>query len=116
MDSTKLQNAANVVAFCKRKQKEEHLAYPNAHQKVSRFFHLMKPKDVDQNVAWDCKNITSSRALHSVTLVSPRDITFLKLWNLTCFCLECMDDNSKFCENKSHVLLWALQTFEPTNI
>jgi hypothetical protein len=31
MDSTKLQNATNIVAFCKRKHKEEHLAYPNAH-------------------------------------------------------------------------------------
>jgi hypothetical protein len=68
----------------------------------------VKPKNVDQNVAWDRKNIASSHALHFMTSISPRDTTFLKLWNLTCFYLECMDDNLKFCENKSHVLPWAL--------
>jgi hypothetical protein len=37
MDSTRLQNVANAVAFCERKQKEEHLTYPNAHKKCLGF-------------------------------------------------------------------------------
>jgi hypothetical protein len=80
------------------------------------FFHLVKPEDVDQSATWDCKNIVDSRALHFVTSVSPRGMTFLKLQNLACFCLECMDDNSEFCENKSHVWSWAFETLEPTNL
>jgi hypothetical protein len=75
---------------------------------MSRFFHLVKPKNVNQSAARDCKNIAGSHSLHSMTSILPRDITFMKLWNLTCFYLECMDDNLKFCENKSHVLPWAL--------
>jgi hypothetical protein len=74
----------------------KHVAYPHVHQKVLRFFHLVKPEDVDQNAIWDCKNIVGFRALHSMTSISPRDITLLKLWNLICLCLECMDDNLKF--------------------
>jgi hypothetical protein len=85
MDSTRLQNVANVVVFCERKHKEENLTYPNAHKKMSRFFHLVKPKNVDQSAAWDCKNIASSHALHSMTSISPRDITFLKLRNLASY-------------------------------
>jgi hypothetical protein len=90
------------MAFCERKRKQEHLAYPNAYRKMSRFFHLVKPK------AWDCKNIAGSHALHSLTSISLRNITLLKLQNLTCFHPKCMNDNLEFCENKSHVLPWVL--------
>jgi len=82
---------------------QEHLAYPNARQQVACFFHLVKPNDVDISVMWGCKNIIRICSLHSVTLVSPRDVTLLKLKDLACFCPKCMDDNPNFCENKMHV-------------
>ncbi len=35
--------------------------------------------------------------------ISYKDVTLLNLRKLACFCLECMDDNPNFCENKSQV-------------
>ncbi len=47
MDGQCLQNAANVVAFCERKQSEQHAAYPNVRRDFIRYFHLVKVEDVD---------------------------------------------------------------------
>jgi hypothetical protein len=48
MDGGKLQNAANVVAFCQWKQNQDHATHLNARKTVSRFFHLVKLEDVDR--------------------------------------------------------------------
>jgi len=64
---------------------------------------------------WDCKNIVGTQYLHFVASISHRGVTLLKLRNLACFCLKCMDDNF-FCENKSQVQPWKLCTLEPINI
>jgi len=50
MDGKRLQNTSDVVSFYESKQMEEHVAYPNARKQVFRFFHLVKPKDVDLGV------------------------------------------------------------------
>jgi hypothetical protein len=47
MNPCKLQNASDVVAFCQRRQQKEHVAYPNIKAKIHRYFHLVKPEDVD---------------------------------------------------------------------
>jgi hypothetical protein len=103
MDGKIFQNASDVVSLCESKQMEEHVAYPNARRQVSQFFHLVKSEDVDRSVMWDCKNIVGTQSLHFVASVSHRDVTLLNLRELACFCLECMDDNLDFCENKSQV-------------
>jgi hypothetical protein len=72
---------------------QEHLAYPNARRQVACIFHLIKPNDVDISVMWGCKNVIGICFLHLVALVSPRDVTLLKLKDLACFCPKCMDDN-----------------------
>lgn len=56
MDGEKLQNVADVVVFCQQKQNQDHVTQPNARRTISRFFHLVKPKDVDRITVWDCKN------------------------------------------------------------
>jgi hypothetical protein len=49
MDSQCLQNAANVVAFFVSKNKLRiHEAYANVKWDISRYFHLVKPENVDQ--------------------------------------------------------------------
>jgi hypothetical protein len=40
----------------------------------------------------------------------------LNVGQLACFCLECMDDNSEFCETKTHVMFWRLLILEPFNV
>jgi hypothetical protein len=50
MDSEKLQNAIDVVAFCQWKQIEECTTYLNATRIVFQFFHLVKLDDVDRFV------------------------------------------------------------------
>jgi hypothetical protein len=57
MDGEKLQNATNVVAFYQWKQNQDHVTHLNARRTISKFFHLVKPKDVDCTVVWDCRNI-----------------------------------------------------------
>ncbi len=116
MDGRRLQNANDVVSFYESKQMEEHVAYLNARRQVSWFFHLVKSEDVNRSVTWNCKNIVRTRSLPYVALVSHRDVTLLNLRELACFCLECMDDNLDFCENKSQVQPWKLHTLEPINI
>lgn len=116
MDSPRMQNAADVVAFCKKKQTEEHAAYPNVRREVIRFFHLVKTEEVDRRSSWDCKRIPGSRSMHSISSVSHCDVTLLNMRELACFCPECMDDNHDFCENKIHVQPWTLVRLEPLNI
>jgi len=47
MDGEKLQNATNVVAFYQWKQNQDHVTHLNVRRTISKFFHLVKPKDVD---------------------------------------------------------------------
>jgi hypothetical protein len=61
------------------------------------------------------QNITRTRSLHLVASISLRDVTLLKLRDLACFCLECMDDNLDLCENRVHVEPWKLNNLEPIN-
>lgn len=96
----RLQNAADVVAFCLQKQGEEHAAYSNVRRDVTRFFHLVKVEDVDCESTWDCKQIPGCCSMHSVSSVSHHDITFLKVQDLVCFYVEAMDDNSEFWETR----------------
>ncbi len=116
MDANRLQSVVDGVSFCERRQMEEHLAYPNARRQVFRLFHLVKPKDVDRNTLWNCKNIARTRFLHSMASMSHRNVTLLKLRNLACFCLECMDDNPYFYGNKSQVQSWKLYSLEHINV
>jgi hypothetical protein len=109
------QCAVNVVFYTKKKS-EDHDAYPNDCHEVIHFFYLIKPTDVDHKFAWDCKNIPSSRSVHSICFVSHIDVTLLHLKQLACFCLECMDDSVGFCENELHVQPRMLLTLEPHNI
>jgi hypothetical protein len=103
MDGKRFQNASDVVSFYESKQMVEHVAYPNAKRQVFRFFHLVKPEDVDMSVMWDCKNIVRTQSLHFVASISHRDVILLNLKEYACFCLKCMDDNPDFCENKSQM-------------
>jgi hypothetical protein len=48
MNPCKLQNASDVVAFCQRRQQEEHVVYPSVRAKVHRYFHLVKLENVDR--------------------------------------------------------------------
>jgi hypothetical protein len=115
MEGSKLHNAVGVISFCLKRQ-QEHLAYPNVRRPIFRFFRLIKLKDVDRSVFWDCKIIPRSRSFHSMAFVCHIDITMLNMRMFTCFCHECMDDNPIFCENKEHVEPWKLHTLEPSNI
>jgi hypothetical protein len=70
MDGQRLQNATNVVAFCERKQSEQHVAYPNVRRDVIRYFHLVKLEDVDRKTSWDCKKKDGCHSMHSVASIS----------------------------------------------
>ncbi len=76
----------------------------------------MKLDDVGRKFAWDCKSILGSRLVHSIYSISHIDVTLLNMRQLACFCLECMDNNAGFCENKFHVQPWMLHMLEPHNI
>jgi hypothetical protein len=120
MESPKLQTAADVVAFCLQKQTTEtkssnnHREHRTYRRNVIRFFHLIE--NVERRKKYDCKYFSGVRSLHSIVSVSPQDVTLLRIRHLACFCKECMDDNSDFCLNKSHVREWELETLEPKNI
>jgi hypothetical protein len=106
-----------VVALCERRQMEECFAYVNTKNKnMSWFFHLVKLEDVGRSVTWDCKNIITTCSIHSITLVSHRDVIRLKLKVLAYFCFKCMDNNPKKKDNKLHVQPWKLHTLEPINV
>jgi hypothetical protein len=115
MESPKLQTTADVVAFCLQKQtieiesRNNHREYRNCRRNVIRFFYLIK--NVDRQKKYDCKYFSGVKALHSIVLVSPQDVTLLRIRHLACFCKEC-----DFCLNKSHVRERELETLEPNNI
>jgi hypothetical protein len=50
--------------------------------------------------------------MHSVASISHLN----NVKDLACFCPECMDDNSKFCNTLSHVKPWRLLTLETLNV
>lgn len=117
METPKLHNAADVVAFCKSRQTSEAVVrnglkdYRIARRDVVRFFHLIE--NVDRRHKYDCRYFEGVRSLHSLVSVSHRDITLLKVRHLACFCKECMDDNSELCLQTSHVKEWKLVTLSP---
>jgi hypothetical protein len=71
---------------------------------------------VDHRASWDCKKIEGCHSMYSIASISYWDCTLLNDRELECFCVECMDDNSDFCEMKSHVKPWRLLTLEPLNM
>ena len=110
---TKLQTAADVVSFCNRKEQEEHRAYGNARRRLIRYFHLVAVGAVDRTRDLDCRAIPGTRSVHSVSSVSPTNVTYLHIRQLACFCVECMDDNPMLCLKQEHVKHWALQVLQP---
>lgn len=110
---TKLQTAADVVNFCNRKELEEHRAYGNVRRSLIRYFHLIEPNSVDRSRDLDCRPIPGTRSVHSVSSVSPTNVTYLHIRQLACFCPECMDDNPMWCEKQNHVKHWALIVLQP---
>jgi hypothetical protein len=73
-------------------------------------------EDVDYRVNLDCEMIPGFQSMHSIPSMDDVDITLFKLKKLSCFCLECMDDNFEFCEQKAHVKPWTLIRLQPYNI
>lgn len=110
---TKLQTAADVVNFCNRKEQEEHRAYGRARRTVVRYFHLIEVGAVDRGRDLDCQAIPGTRSVHSVSSVSPTNVTYLHIRQLACFCPECMDDNPMLCARQGHVKHWALIVLQP---
>ena len=110
---TKLQSAADVVDFCNCKEQEEHHAYGKARRSLIRYFHLIKADAVDRTRDLDCRAIPGTRSVHSVSSVSPNNVTYLHILQLACFCAECMDDNPMLCARQSHVKHWALIVLQP---
>ena len=110
---TKLQSAADVVDFCNRKEREEHRAYGKARRNLIRYFHLIKADAVDRTRDLDCRAIPGTRSVHSVSSVSPTNVTLLHIRQLACFCPECMDDNPQFCARQVHVRNWTLVVLQP---
>jgi hypothetical protein len=51
MYSVQFQNVVDVVAFCERKQNEQHVTYLNVRKDVVQYFHLVRPKDVDHRTS-----------------------------------------------------------------
>ncbi len=60
---------------------------------------------MDHKTSWDCNKIDNSWFMHSMAFVSHVNSTLLNVRDLACFCHECMDDNSDFCNVQTHVLL-----------
>ena len=110
---TRLQSAADVVNFCNCKELEEHRAYGRARRSVIRYFHLIDPAAVDRTRDLDCMAIPGTRSVHSVSSVSPINVTYLHIRQLACFCTECMDDNPLFCSRQNHVRHWDLKVLQP---
>ena len=78
-----------------------------------RYFHLIEPTAVDRSRDLDCRAIPGTRSVHSVSSVSPTNVTCLHIRELACFCPECMDDNPMLCARKAHVDLWVLNVLQP---
>ena len=103
--------------MCLRKQdhekklQQELKDYDIAKPEVLQYYHLVQK--FRRNKFFDCKHIPGSRSLHSVSLVSHRDICQLKVRAVACFCCECMDDNNAFCERAVYVKPWDLITIQP---
>jgi hypothetical protein len=90
--------------------------YLNMIKHVFHFFHLVNLNDVDGSGTRDCKNIMGICSLHFIAWIFHKDITLLKLKDLTSFYNECIDDNPFFCENKTHLQLWRLHIMEQIKI
>ncbi len=71
---------------------------------------------MDCRTSWDYKKIDGFQSMHFVASVSNLNNTLLNVRDLTCFCLECMDDNSNFYNTQTHLISWKLLTLEPFNI
>ncbi|KAG0596207.1 hypothetical protein M758_UG232800 [Ceratodon purpureus] len=108
---TKLQNAADVVSFCICKEQEEHRAYRNVKRTLICYFHLIEPGSVDRSRDLDYRPVLGTRSLHSVSSVSPTNVTYLHIRQLACFCPNCTDDNSMLCARQEHVRHWALKCY-----
>ena len=74
METPKLQTAANVLAFCIKRQAKEaelhnqHKEYKNAKRNVLRYFHLINK--VDQRKKYDYKYFKGVRSLHCSTSIT----------------------------------------------
>lgn len=99
----KLENAHDVVMFCKDKfavgQEKE---YGDV-QLVRRMFWEIPVGAVNRRKKWDYDPIKGSRSLHCFDGFSSRLSTLLQVRELCCFCHHCVDDEPLQCENR----LWT---------
>jgi hypothetical protein len=76
-----------LVAFCKQKQMEDHVAYSNVRRDFNCYFHLVKPEDVDRTMSQDCTKISKCCSMHSMAFIFHRDCTLLNMQDLAGPCL-----------------------------
>ena len=112
-----LQDAADAVDFLKEKMEGLVESSVAGNRIVSyRYFHLIKPDDVDRQHLHGCETISGSRKLHSIQGVSISDPTLLMVRQLSCFCSPCMDGDWAACEKSGHVQDWRVIKLVPSDV
>lgn len=99
----RLENAGDVVAFCKEKFEIGQVQEYGDVQLVRRIFWEIPQGAVNRRRKWDCDPIKGCRDLHCFDGFSPQLSTLLQVRELSCFCPSCVDDDPRNCDNEE----WA---------
>lgn len=94
-----LESAHDVVTFCEEKFALGQAKEYGDVQLVRRFFWEIPEGAVNRNKKLDCDSIIGSRSLHCFDGFSSRLSTLLQIKELSCFCPDCIDDNSAQCQH-----------------
>jgi hypothetical protein len=79
-----------------------------------KFWHIEESEVVRSN-PFGCATIRGSRSLHSIFSFSAADPTKFMVRQLSCYCLSCIDEDWKNCQNTWHVQPWRCIKLRPTD-
>lgn len=104
-----MENAIDVVDFCKEKFALGAMKEYGDVQMVRRIFWEIPVGAVNRRKKWDCDPVKNCRNLHSFDGFSSKLSTLLQVRELSCFCPACIDDDSVNCQNEEWVGKYRLE-------
>ncbi|KAL3701494.1 hypothetical protein R1sor_019516 [Riccia sorocarpa] len=109
----KLEDAADALQFLTSKfELDREMAY--GHQQNARhFFWEVKVGEVDRSKELDCLPIKGTRSLHCFHGYSRSNPTLLRIKELSCFCVVCVDDEGVRCPTQAYIRKWKLESIHP---
>lgn len=104
MNAEKLDNVSDIIKFLKKEVNKEYVTHPGVKMHINKYFWEVQIGDLDQSWTMNYDTLLGTKSLHQVKLVSHRNPTLFQIWDLSCFCVVCVDRCSEEqCDFRSHV-------------